>query len=191
MPALFFFLCAFLIGALPVTYWIGRIFYGIHAGDYGPGSIGPVKLLRLAEPEAFFLALLGELSKGCLLAHGAELCALDDPVIWWGLFWLSLGHRLSPVLGGHNSDLWLAWTGYIVFFVPVLGQLSLATACALFILTKRQWISATAALAVTAVTAALLGYSSAALLVLAGCLGLQMGQNRKFCRHIHRPAEIE
>ncbi|MTV47909.1 hypothetical protein GJ688_02790 [Heliobacillus mobilis] len=145
--ALALFCCAYLMGALPLAYWVGRLGYSLAVDDYGPGSVGPVKLLRLAGADAMLLAFLLESAKGVFIGCLATWFQVHETNCWVALLFLALGHGWSPVLFGRGGNVWVPLNGLLLWLAPDLGRLSVAVALSFLLLTRSPSLSASAAMA--------------------------------------------
>ena len=61
-------LAAYLIGAIPFSYIIGRLLKGIDIRDYGSGNVGATNIMRTVGKVPGIIALLLDVSKGALAA---------------------------------------------------------------------------------------------------------------------------
>ncbi|MDD2420545.1 MAG: glycerol-3-phosphate acyltransferase [Heliobacteriaceae bacterium] len=139
-------MCAYLIGALPIAYWVGRLGYGLVRDDYGPGSIGPVKLLRLAGPESMALGWLGETTKGVVAGLLPGIFVVSPACQWLAGLFLMVGHGWSPVLQGRGGNSWVPFCGFLFVQAPELAQFALAAAVAGLVLSRSSSLAASTAM---------------------------------------------
>ncbi|MZP28621.1 hypothetical protein GTO91_02665 [Heliobacterium undosum] len=161
------FICAYLLGALSLPYWVGRFKGNLAAADYGPGSIGPAKLLRLTGPESMVAALLAELAKGWLIGWLTVFFQAGDLTRWMTALFLLVGYAWSPVIGGRGGNVWIPFTGFLLQVAPSLGQCSLAVALSALLLTRSPNLAAFAALWIVPIVAWMKGFPASALTVTA------------------------
>lgn len=64
-------LAAYLVGAFPTGFILGKLLGGIDVREHGSGSTGATNVLRFLGPGASALVLLGDLAKGFLVAYTA------------------------------------------------------------------------------------------------------------------------
>ncbi|QGG48257.1 glycerol-3-phosphate acyltransferase [Heliorestis convoluta] len=138
-----FFFCAYGIGMLPLSYWYGKYRYNQEIEDYGPGSIGPIKLLRIVGPQGMIIAGTAEGAKGFLVAFIGYLLHIEALYLWCALLLLMIGHGWSPLLQGRGGNSWLPFSGYLFLIEPSLAQLSLALALSILLLTRLPSLGAT------------------------------------------------
>lgn len=146
--ALALFICAYLVGALPLAYWIGRKGYDLSQEDYGPGSVGPAKLLRLGGPEAMVLSLLTELVKGFFVGYLTGYFQVSPALQWFSAIFMMAGHGWSPVIQCRGGNGWVPFTGFLIWIAPELAQVSLAAAFSGLALARSPSIGASSAMLV-------------------------------------------
>ena len=64
IPILILILSAYLIGAIPTSVWVGRIFYRIDIRDYGSGNAGATNFMRVLGLRIGVLVLIFDIFKG-------------------------------------------------------------------------------------------------------------------------------
>ncbi|MBM7867289.1 hypothetical protein GTO89_12425 [Heliobacterium gestii] len=183
------FVCAYLLGALSLTYWIGRCRSHLAVTDYGPGSIGPVKLLRLAGPESMVAALLAELTKGWLIGWLTVFFQAGEIAQWLTALFLLAGYGWSPVLGGRGGNICLPFTGFLFQVAPPLGQVALSVALSVLLLTRSPNLAALIALVSLPCVAWLQHFSVFALAVTTAAAAVVAFQF--WLVRCHRPRESE
>ncbi|WP_170270067.1 glycerol-3-phosphate acyltransferase [Heliorestis acidaminivorans] len=155
LTILAFFFLAFLTASLPLTYWLGKIKYQILLSDYGPGSIGPSKLLRLAGSQAMILSTFIEAGKGLIIAILAYHSQIAELYLWLVVPLIMVGHGWSPLLQGRGGNSWLPLGTYLFFLAPPLGQTALALALSALLLTRSPAIAATSSILLLSILAPL------------------------------------
>jgi glycerol-3-phosphate acyltransferase PlsY len=55
---------AYLLGSIPWSIWIGKMFYGIDVRDYGSGNAGATNTMRVLNPKVGLLVLILDALKG-------------------------------------------------------------------------------------------------------------------------------
>ncbi len=127
MLALLWTLIAFSCGALPLSYWLGRVALHTDIRTYGDGNPGASNVFRAGGKGWGTLAMLLDFAKGALpvgLAHYAV------GLTGWALVAVALapvlGHAYSPFLGLHGGKALAVtfgiWCGLTLYVVPlVLG----------------------------------------------------------------------
>jgi glycerol-3-phosphate acyltransferase PlsY len=68
IKGIFIFL-AYLIGSIPTSVWIGRIFYGIDIREYGSGNAGATNTFRILGKKAGIPVLIFDVFKGWLAVY--------------------------------------------------------------------------------------------------------------------------
>ncbi|MFN2529006.1 MAG: glycerol-3-phosphate 1-O-acyltransferase PlsY [Candidatus Baltobacteraceae bacterium] len=100
---LFAILCGFWIGAIPVGYIIGKLFYGIDIRTKGSGNIGAANAFRTMGKPGAIAVLLLDAFKGFLPVIAAKVLGLDPVVVAIAAAAAVLGHCFSPFLGGKGG----------------------------------------------------------------------------------------
>lgn len=93
---------AYLLGALPTGYLLGRFSKGVDVRSYGSGSTGATNVMRVLGKTAAALVFVGDFGKGVL--------AVWAPVAL-GLGPLAQALAGLAVLAGHNWPVFLAFKG--------------------------------------------------------------------------------
>lgn len=110
---------AYLCGAIPTGYWLGRVLRGIDIRAHGSGSTGATNVLRTLGRVPAVAVLLIDLLKGVAAVGFARwLYSLPgvvatapsaiDPHTW--LPWALTGAALMAILG-HSRSIWIGFTG--------------------------------------------------------------------------------
>ncbi len=131
---LLFYLLAYLIGSIPTSVWIGKLFYGIDVRDYGSQNAGATNTFRVLGKKAAIPVLIFDVFKGWAavnLVYLDQLLPVDYPhldhqtsefilvKVILGLFAI-LGH-LYPVFAGFRGG-----KGVATLFGMVIGLQSIA-----------------------------------------------------------------
>ena len=141
---------AYLVGAVPIGYLVGRAFGIGDIRGHGSGNIGATNVLRTAGRGPAFLTLVGDIAKGwSAVAVGAFVAGGDPPVTALSAVAAVIGNCWSIFLGFRGGK------GVATGFGALLHLVPLATLPAAFV-----W------LAVTIVSR----YVSLASLVAAACV---------------------
>ena len=101
----FLLLLAYLIGATPTSFWVGRIFYGVDLRRHGSGNLGATNALRLLGVKAAVPVILVDVGKGLLPV--AFLPALAEPTA--GSQWI-LAYGGAAIVG-HVFSFWVGFRG--------------------------------------------------------------------------------
>lgn len=127
---------AYLLGALPTGYLVGRAGKGVDVRKYGSGSTGATNVSRLLGPVGFALVFVGDFGKAFLAIWAAG--ALGGGPAGQALAGLA-------VLIGHNWPVFLAFkggrgvasgVGGLFAVVPVPAAICLGTAAILMAITR-------------------------------------------------------
>lgn len=103
-PALFV-LLAYLLGATPTSWWVGRGIYGVDLRKEGSGNLGATNTFRVLGARAALPVALFDVFKGWLpAALFAGWARVDDPLLW------SLAFGAAAIVG-HVFSLWVGFRG--------------------------------------------------------------------------------
>ena len=58
------FFCAYLLGSIPTSVWVGQAFYGIDIRDHGSGNAGATNTMRILGKKAGIPVLIIDILKG-------------------------------------------------------------------------------------------------------------------------------
>ncbi len=101
-------LTAYLIGSMPFSVWVGKIFYGIDVREFGSGNAGATNTFRVLGKKAGIPVLIMDILKGVLavcLAHFSDFASQSNPLI---NYQIALG--IAAVLG-HIFPLFAGFRG--------------------------------------------------------------------------------
>lgn len=154
MNALIWMALAFVIGALPLSLWLGRLALGVDIRAYGDGNPGAANVWKAGGPRWGLTAILLDGFKGLI---PVALAQSAGHVTGWMLAAVAcapiLGHAFSPFLRGRGgkalATTFGVWTALAPWQAPVL--LGLTLAAGLKLLHRELW-------AVAAGMAVLLAY---------------------------------
>ncbi|MBK8048150.1 MAG: glycerol-3-phosphate acyltransferase [Anaerolineales bacterium] len=122
---------AFVCGALPFSYWLGKVVLHVDIRQYGDGNPGAANVWRAGGKWWGVLAILLDAFKGCIpVAFAVHWAGVSG----WALVLVALapiiGHAYTPFLnfqGGKALAVTFGiWTALTVWFAPVVLGLALA-----------------------------------------------------------------
>lgn len=122
-------LLSFLLGALPLSVWLGRLALGVDIREFGDGNPGAANVWRAGGAGWGWLAILLDFFKGAIPVGLANFVFNVDG--WW-LTAVALapilGHAFSPFLRFHGGKALAVtfgiWSGLSLWTVPItLGLL--------------------------------------------------------------------
>ena len=94
---------AYLLGATPTSYWVGKVFHGIDLREHGSGNLGATNALRVLGWKSAFPVVLIDIAKGFVPAYFfADLAGA-------GFEW-TLAYGGAAILG-HMFSLWVGFRG--------------------------------------------------------------------------------
>lgn len=104
IPALLVVL-AYLLGATPTSFWVGRAVYGVDLRTQGSGNLGATNTYRVLGAKAALPVALFDVFKGWLpAALFARWAGVDEALLW------SLCFGAAAILG-HVFSLWVGFKG--------------------------------------------------------------------------------
>ena len=120
----------FLLGAVPFSVIIGRLFLRKNIQEYGDGNPGAVNVFRAGSVKAGLFAVFLDIIKGIpfvFLAHAwLELPALSVVIVGVSAI---LGHAFSPFLRWHGGKAVSITFGVLLGLLPVSEPFFAFTAC--------------------------------------------------------------
>jgi glycerol-3-phosphate acyltransferase PlsY len=133
---------AFLCGALPLSYWLGRVALHVDIRQYGDGNPGGANVWRAGGKWWGMLAILLDVLKGLVPVALANFQAgLDGLALVAVALAPILGHAYTPFLGFNGGKAIAVtfgiWTGLTLWQAPVV--LGLAFAFWLLVLRVEGW----------------------------------------------------
>lgn len=117
MDFFFVIIASYLIGSIPVSYLVARLWKGIDIRNYGSGNVGMTNVWRNVGPAAGVLAWAGDLGKGVLTILLAKHFGGPAVVAVAGI----------AALVGHSWPVFLGFKGgkMVATFVGVISAISL------------------------------------------------------------------
>lgn len=117
MDFFFVIIASYLIGSIPVSYLVARLWKGIDIRNYGSGNVGMTNVWRNVGPAAGVLAWAGDLGKGVLTILLAKHFGGPEVVAAAGI----------AALVGHSWPVFLGFKGgkMVATFVGVISAISL------------------------------------------------------------------
>jgi len=122
-------LLAYLIGSIPTSVWVGKIFYGVDVRDYGSGNAGATNALRTLGARAGIPVFIIDALKGYLAVRLLYLTHFYIPEtglfvgfqLYLGLA-VMLGH-VFPIFAGFRGGKGVATLSGVVFALHPYGAL--------------------------------------------------------------------
>ncbi|MFC2018221.1 glycerol-3-phosphate acyltransferase [Chloroflexota bacterium] len=119
------FMCGFLSGSLPFSYWIGRIAVHDDIRHYGDGNPGAINALKAGGWKAGILAILLDYLKGAIPVGLANFVFdMQGPGLVLVALSPILGHAFSPFLGFRGGKAvavtFGVWTGLLLWEGPTI-----------------------------------------------------------------------
>lgn len=112
---------AYLLGALPSGYLIGKLAKGIDIREHGSGKTGMSNVLRLVGRKAAFTVLLSDCLKGALAVTLVQMLTESSVLLVIVAIAVLLGHNYSIFIGFHGGAGVLTGVGTLFVFVPIAG----------------------------------------------------------------------
>lgn len=126
---------AYLIGAIPTGYLVGRWLRGIDIRRYGSGNIGFTNVLRVLGPVPGVITLLGDVGKGFLAAKLGFVTGGANLAIITGLTAIA-GHSWPVYLGFKGGKIIATGFGVLLALAWQVALLALALWLVVFLLTR-------------------------------------------------------
>lgn len=134
-------LLSYLIGSIPLSVWIGKIFRGIDLREYGSKGTGATNTFRVLGPEIGVVVLIFDIIKGIFLPLFLSLFNLNftkEEILFMGIYAV-LGH-IYPLFSGLKGGKGVATVfGLIGILYPISALISLTTF--LIVLLKTKYVS--------------------------------------------------
>lgn len=94
---------SYLLGAVPTSYWVGRVFHGLDLREHGSGNLGATNALRVLGWQSAVPVVIVDVAKGWVPV------ALFAP--WAGVdFEWALAYGTAAILG-HMFSVWVRFKG--------------------------------------------------------------------------------
>lgn len=103
MPLLFV-LAAYVLGAVPVSFWIGKLFYGKDLTNLGSGNLGATNAFRMLGVKAGIPVIVLDLLKGFAPALYFPLWDGQEAT-WWAVVYG------ATAIFGHVFSFWVGFRG--------------------------------------------------------------------------------
>jgi glycerol-3-phosphate acyltransferase PlsY len=108
---------AYLIGCIPPSIWVGKMFYGIDIREHGSGNAGATNILRVLGKLPALIVLILDVLKGTL---AVSLSQDINTQFFLGLF-VIIGH-IFPVFAGFRGGKGVSTTfGCLIYIVPYIS----------------------------------------------------------------------
>ena len=95
---------AYVAGATPTSYWVGRAVFGIDLRDEGSGNLGATNTFRVLGWKAALPVVVVDMAKGWFPVW--YFTAIDDQAAWW---WAVVYGTAAIV--GHMFSFWVGFRG--------------------------------------------------------------------------------
>lgn len=117
---------AYLVGATPTSYWVGRAFHGLDLREHGSGNLGATNAFRVLGWRSALPVVLVDIAKGWLpAAFFAGLAGVSFP---WSLVYgmaAILGHMFSPWVGFKGGKGMATGLGVFLALAPIASGIGL------------------------------------------------------------------
>lgn len=136
---------AYLLGSIPTSVWIGKVFYNIDVREFGSGNAGATNTFRVLGKKAGIPVLIIDILKGTAAVALSYLSALepDSPAfvnLQLGLGVAALLGHIFPVFAGFRGGKGVATIlGIVICITPV--SCSLALVVFLVVLMASRYVS--------------------------------------------------
>ena len=115
---------AYLGGALPSGYLIGKLAKGIDIREYGSGKTGMSNVLRVVGGKAAFVVLLADCLKGALAVILVQMLTESPILVVAVALSVLLGHNYSVFIGFHGGAGVLTGVGTLFAIIPLAGVMA-------------------------------------------------------------------
>lgn len=136
---------AYLLGSIPSSVWIGKIFYGVDVRTKGSGNAGTTNTLRVLGAKAALPVFLIDMLKGYVavyLANYSGLAESDGGYLYlkMGLCLMAAVGHMYPIFAGFRGGKGVA-TLVGAMFAFTVGGISLALATFVVIVSLSHYVS--------------------------------------------------
>ncbi len=136
---------AYLLGSIPSSVWIGKIFYGVDVRTKGSGNAGTTNTLRVLGAKAALPVFLIDMLKGYVavyLANYSGLAESDGGYLYlkMGLCLMAAVGHMYPIFAGFRGGKGVA-TLVGAMFAFTVGGISLALATFVVIVSFSHYVS--------------------------------------------------
>ncbi|MCU0359482.1 MAG: glycerol-3-phosphate 1-O-acyltransferase PlsY [Bacteroidia bacterium] len=135
-------LIAYLLGSIPTSVWIGKVFYNIDVREFGSGNAGATNTFRVLGKKAGIPVLIIDILKGSLAVSLSFLSAYDINSNAFINLQLALGiaaliGHIFPIFAGFRGGKGVATILGVVFCIlPVACSLSLMVFLVVFLISR-------------------------------------------------------
>lgn len=127
---------AYLTGAIPVAYVLGKWLRGSDIRALGNGNVGAVNAFRQFGWRIGAIVLLADVSKGAGVVVAGHALQLPEWGVLVSAFAVTVGHNWSPYIGFRGGKGLATVFGISLAMVPVLSLLTLPVVMACSLLTR-------------------------------------------------------
>ncbi|NLJ76612.1 MAG: glycerol-3-phosphate 1-O-acyltransferase PlsY [Peptococcaceae bacterium] len=117
----------YLVGSLPFSYIVGRLWAGVDIRLCGSGNVGMTNVWRNAGPVAGITALILDLGKGMLAVWLARMFGSNDLIVALAGVAVLAGHSWPIFLGFKGGKLVATGVGVITAISPSVGIIAMLT----------------------------------------------------------------
>ncbi len=135
-------LAAYVVGSMPFSVWVGKLFYGIDVREFGSGNAGATNTFRVLGKKAGIPVLMMDILKGVLavaLAHFSAFASHSNPLINYQVtigIAAVIGH-IFPVFAGFRGGKGVATLlGVGMAITPVGAGIALGVFLVIFFMFK-------------------------------------------------------
>ena len=108
LPAILIAIAAYLLGSIPTSYIVGKLFFGLDLREHGSGNVGATNALRVLGKKAGIFVLIVDIGKGALGVM-AGLQIVKHYNLSHGHYWAILAGACAML--GHVFTIWLKFKG--------------------------------------------------------------------------------
>jgi len=129
---------AYLLGSMPSSVWIGRLFYNIDVREYGSGNAGATNTFRVLGKKAGIPVLILDILKGFLAVRMATILPIKQSPEGFMNFQIVLGiaaliGHIFPIYVGFRGGKGIATLlGFLIAIAPNAAIMSIAVFGAVF-----------------------------------------------------------
>ncbi|CAM4156551.1 glycerol-3-phosphate 1-O-acyltransferase PlsY [Lacicoccus alkaliphilus] len=110
---------SYLIGAIPFSLLIGKIFYKVDIREHGSGNVGTTNTFRILGKKAGIMVLILDILKGALPVYIAMLMAVDMHIFIPGLI-SAIGHVYPVFLKFRGGKAVATGSGAVLAYNPIV-----------------------------------------------------------------------
>lgn len=130
-------LIAYIIGSIPTSFWIGKIFFGINLLEHGSKNVGATNAWRVLGPPMGILVLIFDLLKGYIPVYWSIVqFSMESPYpIYMGIACV-VGHSMSPFLKFRGGKGVATSAGFFLAMAPAALGVSLGVFLIIILITR-------------------------------------------------------